>query len=50
MLRRFAIPVLDHLKCVRALKKSSSDVNFIKKFFLVESQTHPQSMADIEQT
>ena len=35
--------ILDHLKCVRSLEKSSLDVNFIKKFFLVESQTHPQS-------
>ena len=42
--------ILDHLKCVRSLKKSSSDVNFIKKSFLVESQTHPQSMTNIEYT
>ena len=44
----FIYLILDHLKCVRSLKKSSSDVNFIKKFFLVESQTHPQSMTDIK--
>ena len=45
----FIYLILDHLKCVRSLEKSSSEVNFIKKF-LVESKTHPQSMTDIEHT